>query len=82
MFMFEEYDFIEIVIFSLFWIILIWLILAFTSPFWYNPIACMNKYSDSQYKFIWGCMVRYENWYIPEELYQKQFIQNIWIEVK
>lgn len=67
-----------ILYFILFILLLIIIMLLITTPFKY--IKCNNIYTDTQYKIIWWCMVKY-NWkYISEDLYIKSFDQNLFIK--
>lgn len=77
-----ELDFIEKVWVTFISLLFLFLVLVITSPLRYNPNACANKYENSNYKLFGWCMVQYGSWYIPEELYQKQFIQNLSVDVK
>ncbi len=61
------------IIFIVIIVILIPIIIAYPAVYY----KCTNKYENSEYRFLVWCMVKYNNKYIPEELYEKAFTQNI-----
>lgn len=51
------------------------ILLMITVPIDY--LKCNQRYTDTDFKILWWCMIKY-NWeYIPEHLYIKAFEQNV-----
>ena len=59
------------------WFLLVYVGLLFLVATPIKYIECKQLYTDTQYKILWWCMIKY-NWeYIPEHLYIKAFEQNV-----
>ena len=64
-----EFKFISVVIILL-------ISISFLS-FFSERETCSQKYGDTKYSMFSWCMIKYEWKYIPEDLYEKAFIQNV-----
>ena len=58
-------------------IVLLIPLIIITPIYFLNKWACERQYDNSYYWFYEGCMLKYEDKYIPEKLYIKAFEQKL-----
>lgn len=72
-------------IFKIWWVILLLTFLFFLFILfydWFTWKSCYAKYENAKYDFWWWCLIEYKWEFIPDELYEKAFEENLILDIK